>query len=36
MLIEAFAREAVELVEQAALREHLHARLVRHLATLEE
>src|SRR5207248_11023709 len=27
MLIEAFAREAVELVEQAALREHLHARL---------
>lgn len=36
MLIEAFAREAVELVEQAALREHLHARLVRRLATLEE
>jgi Fe-S cluster assembly protein SufD len=36
MLIEAFAREAVELVAQAALREHLHSRLVRHLATLEE
>jgi Fe-S cluster assembly protein SufD len=36
MLIEAFAREAVDLVEQAALREHLHARLVRRLATLEE
>jgi Fe-S cluster assembly protein SufD len=36
MLIEAFAREAVELVEQAALREHLHARIVRRLATLEE
>ena len=36
MLIEAFAREAVELVEQAVLREHLQARLVRRLATLEE
>jgi Fe-S cluster assembly protein SufD len=36
MLIEAFAREAVELVEQTPLREHLHARLVRRLATLEE
>jgi Fe-S cluster assembly protein SufD len=36
MLIEAFAREAVELVEQAPLREHLHARLVRRLAAMEE
>jgi Fe-S cluster assembly protein SufD len=36
MLIEAFAREAVELVEQAALREHLRTRLARRLATLEE
>ena len=36
MLIEAFAREAVELVEQAVLRQHLQARLVRRLATLEE
>jgi Fe-S cluster assembly protein SufD len=36
MLIEAFAREAVELVEQAPLREHLQARLARRLATLEE
>jgi Fe-S cluster assembly protein SufD len=36
MLIEAFATEAVELVEQAALREHLKARLARRLATLEE
>ena len=36
ILIEAFAREAVELVEQTPLREHLHARLLRHLATLEE
>ena len=36
MLIEAFALEAVELVEQAVLREHLQARLVRRLATLEE
>lgn len=36
ILIEAFAREAVELVEQTPLREYLHARLVRHLATLEE
>jgi Fe-S cluster assembly protein SufD len=36
MLIEAFAREAVELVEQAALREHLQSRLARRLATLEE
>jgi Fe-S cluster assembly protein SufD len=36
MLIEAFARETVELVEQTPLREHLHARLVRRLATLEE
>ena len=36
MLIEAFAREAVELVEQAPLREHLQAHLVRRLATLEE
>ena len=36
MLIEAFAREAVELIEQAPLRQHLHARLARRLATLEE
>jgi Fe-S cluster assembly protein SufD len=36
MLIEAFAREAVELVEQPPLREHLHLRLARRLATLEE
>ena len=36
MLIEAFAREAVELIEQAGLREHLHGRLVRRLATLEQ
>jgi hypothetical protein len=36
MLIEAFAREAVDLVEQAALRKHLQSRLARRLATLEE
>jgi Fe-S cluster assembly protein SufD len=36
LLIEAFARESVELVEQATLREHLRARLARRLATLEE
>jgi Fe-S cluster assembly protein SufD len=36
MLIEAFALEAVELVEQGALREHLQSRLARRLATLEE
>jgi Fe-S cluster assembly protein SufD len=36
MLIEAFAREAIELVEQAQFREHLHARLVRRLTTVEE
>jgi Fe-S cluster assembly protein SufD len=36
MLIEAFVREAVELVEQAPLREHLLARLARRLAMLEE
>jgi Fe-S cluster assembly protein SufD len=36
MLIEAFAREAVELVEQTPLREHLQSRLARRLATLEE
>ncbi len=36
MLIEAFIREAVEIVEPAALREHLLARLARRLAALEE
>ena len=36
MLIEAFAREALELIEQPALREHLQGRLARRLATLEE
>jgi Fe-S cluster assembly protein SufD len=36
MLIEAFAQEAVELVEPAHLREHLRARLARRLAILEE
>lgn len=36
MLIEAFAREAVELVEDAALRDHLLSRLARRLANLEE
>jgi Fe-S cluster assembly protein SufD len=36
MLIEAFAMEAVELVEQAPFREHLRLRLTRRLATLEE
>ncbi len=35
MLIEAFVREAVELVEQAPLREQLLARLARRLAVLE-
>ena len=35
MLIEAFVREAVELVEPAAVREHLSARLARRLAALE-
>jgi Fe-S cluster assembly protein SufD len=36
MLIEAFIREAVEIVEPAAVREHLLARLVHRLAALEE
>ena len=36
MLIEAFVREAVELVASAPLREHLLSRLVRRLANLEE
>ncbi len=36
MLIEAFLREAVEIVEPAAVREHLLARLARRLAVLEE
>jgi Fe-S cluster assembly protein SufD len=36
MLIDAFVREVVELVEQAPLREHLLARLARRLAQLEE
>ena len=35
ILIEAFVREAVELVEDAALREHLLSRLARRLAILE-
>jgi Fe-S cluster assembly protein SufD len=36
MLIEAFVREAVELVGQLPLREHLLSRLARRLAMLEE
>ncbi len=36
MLIEAFLREAVEIVEPEAVREHLLARLARRLAALEE
>jgi hypothetical protein len=36
MLIDAFVRESIELVEQAPLREHLLARLARRLAHLEE
>lgn len=36
MLIEAFMREAVDIVEPAALREHLLSRLGRRLAVLEE
>ncbi len=36
MLIEAFMREAVEIVEPIALREHLLSRLGRRLAVLEE
>jgi len=36
MLIEAFIREAVEIVEPAAVREHLLSRLARRLAALEE
>jgi Fe-S cluster assembly protein SufD len=36
MLIEAFIREAIEIVEPAALREHLLTRLARRLAILEE
>jgi Fe-S cluster assembly protein SufD len=36
MLIEAFIREAVDIVEPAALREHLLARLAQRLAGLEE
>ena len=36
MLIEAFIREAVEIVEPAAVREHLLSRLARRLAVLEE
>ena len=36
MLIEAFARESVELVEQEPLREHLLSRLALRLAILEE
>jgi len=36
VLIEAFAQETLELIEQAPLREHLRARLAQRLATLEE
>jgi Fe-S cluster assembly protein SufD len=36
MLIEAFIREAVELVDSPPLREHLLSRLARRLASLEE
>jgi len=36
MLIEAFVREAVELVDSTELREHLLSRLARRLAILEE
>ncbi len=36
MLIEAFIREAVEIVEPAGVREHLLNRLARRLAVLEE
>jgi Fe-S cluster assembly protein SufD len=36
MLIEAFIRDAVEIVEPAAVREHLLSRLARRLAALEE
>ena len=36
MLIEAFVREAVELVDSPLLREHLLSRLARRLAKLEE
>ncbi len=36
MLIEAFLREAIDLVEPAAVREHLLARLARRLAVLED
>ncbi|MGA8551460.1 MAG: Fe-S cluster assembly protein SufD [Stellaceae bacterium] len=36
MLVEAFLREPVELVEPAAVREHLLARLVRRLTLLED
>jgi Fe-S cluster assembly protein SufD len=36
MLIEAFVREAVELVDSPPLREHLLSRLARRLAILEE
>jgi Fe-S cluster assembly protein SufD len=36
MLIEAFVRETVELVDSAPLREHLLSRLARRLAMLEE
>jgi Fe-S cluster assembly protein SufD len=36
MLVEAFLREAVEIVEPAAVREHLLSRLARRLTVLEE
>ena len=36
MLIEAFVRETVELVDSTLMREHLLSRLARRLAILEE
>jgi Fe-S cluster assembly protein SufD len=36
MLIEAFVREAVELVEPTPMRQHLSSRIARRLASLEE
>jgi Fe-S cluster assembly protein SufD len=36
MLVEAFVREAIELVESGPIREHLLSRIARRLATLEE
>jgi Fe-S cluster assembly protein SufD len=36
MLIEAFVREAIDLVDPPAIRDHLLSRLDRRLASLEE